>query len=316
VTSPALLDADSYRQLAELVESEPVHDEVSLVVVNNPVPAPAPSAAPAAEFHERDWAYMVRVLRPVPDVIGADGDSVGFVDARNRNGRRGPELVAYLASRPDRRANVELIKENLWWDEITANMTAPRDKTRHVTSDQTVSSLVYRARAVIGKERAIEHVNGWWCLDPRIASDVELLADRLHFAQTHRAPWAVLRDGLNLIAGEPFTASKSYSWASATGHLRAVHETVSDVAVLAARHAIAEARPQDALWACDQALLANPVNEFVLQEAFRVEASLDNLDGVRRRFQALSDQLRSIGDEPDPSTLDAYHALLQRRRSA
>ncbi len=271
---------------------------------------------PATEFAERDWTYMVRVLRAEPDVIDPHGNIVEFVEARNRNGRRGPELIAFLASRPDRRATVELIRDNLWWDEITANANRPRDERRRITSPQTVSSLVYRARAVIGKQDAIEHLDGWWRLDARIVSDVELLADRLHFAQNHRAPWAVLRDGLGVITGAPFQGSRSHEWASATGYLRTVHETVSDLAVLAARQAIDESRPDDALWACDQALLANPINEIVLQEAFRVEASLNNLDGVRRRFQALSDQLRGLGDEPDPTTLDAYHALLQRRRSA
>ena len=315
ITSPAMLDADSYRQLAELIESEPEHDDHSLVVVHSPPPA-APNAVPAAEFHERDWTYMVRVLRAEPDVIDRDGDIVKFVDARNRNGRRGPELIAYLASRPDRRATVELIRENLWWDEITDNVTRSRDERRPITSLQTVSSLVYRARSVIGKQDAIENVDGSWHLDARIVSDVDLLADRLHFARNHRTPWAVLRDGLELIAGEPYRGSRSHDWASATGHLRTLHATVSDLAVLAARQAIADSRPEDALWACDQALLANPIDECVLQEAFRVEASLNNLDGVRRRFQALCDQLRGIGEEPDPATLDAYHALLERRRSA
>ena len=285
----------------------------------------APPVADPGPYREPDWEWMVRLLGRKVVVVDRADDKIVFVTETNRNGQLAPELLAFLSFRTDRSAAVDEIRDALWAAKITANLKktaglnpAEREQARRrgdgLVSEETARRLARAARQYL-RDDVLVYDGGLWTLGPQVVTDIALLEHRLDYAQIAPADvaWPVLRDALAQISAVPFADSALEVWADASHTTMRVHEVIGEAGVVAAQLALELGRYDDGLWACDQAQIANPINEQVEVLAYDLEAARHNFDGIRHRYQAMITRLDAIHDEPDPATQSRYNKYMLRR---
>lgn len=303
IATPAVLDTATAAAIDEL--AQPVEPAPALISIKSVEPV-EPS-----EYQAPPWSYCVRVMRGDLDVIDTNGDVINFVKNKNRNGRRAPELLAFLHQQPDHSASLDKIREALWHDVVFADSgTAP--------TDDTVRSLMYKARTPIGKDLAVTLNNGNWQLDPdHITTDVTLLRHRAEHVKHNHDDWPQLAELLKGIKGVPFQGSRSWEWAQAFNHFPRVCRDIRVAASIAATAALEASRYDEAMSICDQALLANPCDEHLAQVAYGIDGARGDFDSIRQRHAALVNALSAAdGDEPHPSTIERYNQWMSQRRTA
>jgi hypothetical protein len=73
---------------------------------------------------------------------------------------------------------------------------------------------------------------------------------------------------------------------------------------------------QGATWGVEQALLSNPVDEWVTRIGMRVDAASGNKTGLKRRYDSFIEALARLDLEPEDETVTLYHHLTGRPQTA
>ena len=304
IATPAVLDATTAAAVDELTGAEPTPALVSI----KPTEASEPSA-----YEPPPWTYCVRVMRRDLDVVDTNGDVVTFVKGNNRNGKRAPELLAFLHQQPNNEASLDEIRNALWHDVVFAD-----DPKRPPASDDTISTLCYKTRTPIGKDLAVTHSGGKWKLNAEhVTTDATLLRHRADHAKDNPAEWPRVAELLKSITGVPFMGSRSFEWAQAFAHFPKVCGDIRTAASIAATAALDADCYDEAMWICDQALLANPCDEMLAQIAYDIDGARGDFEAIRQRHTTLIYALRAgDSEEPHPSTVERYNQWMSQRRTA
>lgn len=321
IINAAGLAPDELHRVDDLLRHEPDTVKAAMTTRRDTAqPSLTPEAQPehTAEPHEEPpWERCVRIFAD-HRVETRDGDVISFRHGDNptvvsRNAQRGPELVAYLALRPDRSATLHEIADHLWWGQRI--------------SDQTIHKFVSGTRRVLGGARYLSQADGnddtrrRYTLATTVVTDHELLDRVLNYARTvaDTAPdlaIAALRPHLEHIETKAFRdhhlGAGLAEWANAHRVIDRVEQTVIEAALLAAQ--LYTTRPDDtdldsARWAIDQALNACPTNEALTRAAMELEAQAGHPDAATRRYHALNTHLIRDDLEPEDETVDLHRRI-------
>lgn len=280
-------------------------------VTDETVPTPA-SEPPGSD--DLAWDYRVRVFAD-HRVETRDGEPISFrygdPGVPNKNTHRGPELIAYLALRPDRSASADEIRDHLWWGR-------PVNK-------RTVGNLISGTRGVLGGPEYLSRAegdpgHGRYRLAPTVVTDADLLARTLAKARGNvdndpEAALALLQAALADIEAPAFRADHMGAglaeWAAANRIVDRIQQPVIEAALLAADLATRHPDHTDtALSALDAGLLACPANEALTRAAMRLEADAGRHDAANSRYQALATDLIRDDLEPEAETTDLQTQLM------
>jgi nucleoid-associated protein YgaU len=272
-----------------------------------------------APYEEPAWDYRVSVFADLR-VETPDGAAIPFreadnPDTSNRHAHRGPELLAYLALRPDRAATLHEIAEHLWWG-------------RRI-GDRTVANLISATRSTLGGRSYLSHADRetdhHYQLAPTVVTDHALLSQALDYARAVAdtaadLALAALQPHLATIRAKPFRdrhlGSGLAEWAAASRLLDQIEEAVIDAALVASRlHTTGNGHgPDNALPVIDQALTACPTNELLVRTAMELETQAGRAHAAERRYQALAVDLARDDLEPEDETTELRRRLTSRRR--
>lgn len=262
------------------------------------------------------WSHRVSIWDDHA-VHRADGTALSFrygdPGVPNKNTRRGPELISYLAHSPGRSASELDIAQHLWWQSQIAR--------------SSVDKLIYGTRKVLGGPEVLSHLTEErrYRLADTVVTDAQVLSHALRWARraapTHPdEALDVLRDLLDQVRAIPWRTGYAgqgiSAWAWAHRVYDKVEQTLIDAAVLAADLSAgrgAEGLPE-AIHLLDCAARACPTNEPLVRAAMTYEARLGHRDAVNYRYIALAQRLAADELEPDEETVRLRASLLERNQ--
>ncbi len=300
ITLPAVLPTRS--ELAAVLRLSAAASQAPLPPVtaaDEVLPDPA-SELPAAGPVE------LRLLRPVPDLVGDVADNVA------------PEVVqvtAYLALH-SYRATTEQLRD------VLGNYQ--RDVSR---AAKTVHNAVSKVRAALGPERFPHAVGGRpYGLDCSVSCDwlrfieIAAIGRSLERAGRPREAIEALRQALELISDDgPPCSDRSvigrYSFLDAEQFLveleTAVVHAAHQMALLAITHRPSPSSLADAAWAIRKGRVVAPESEPLCEAALRLAAASDDEDGIESEFYKAVDAVDELGlgEEVDPRIESLYNGL-------
>ena len=245
-----------------------------------------------------DAAVEVRVLGPV-EVAGA----ADFVTAKAE------ELVVYLALHRNA-VDIDTLHEVLWPGQ------APSAGRLHTT--------VYRARQALGEApNATPYLpkanQGRYRLSSEVGSDLARFHEHLSRARSDPAhPAQELRAALELVRGQPLSAtSADYAWA--TNEVHAIEQDISDAAHRLAELYLEQDQPEEARWAAERGLLADPYSELLYRDLMLAAAAVGNtteIHATMQRLRQISDFDAAANDADDlldPATTQLFATLTRQR---
>jgi LysM repeat protein len=255
-------------------------------------------------YAEPDWMWKIAVLGR-PTLFNEHGRPVSFTEGQpNRNGARGAELVAFLAHRPERKASIAEVTQSLWH-----NHPLPKGGT--------VDQLIVRTRLVT--KGAVERNGDYVVLAANVVSDSELFTERYTHAAANpnrEQARSTLREALATITGTPFAETRIYEWAIDHRIVDDIDSKIAHAVGAYVEWSIDAADYESAAWAVEQALLSNPVDEWVTRIGMRVDAASGNKNGLKRRYDAFIEALARQDLEPEEETVALYHQLTGRQQTA
>lgn len=247
---------------------------------------------------QADGCVEVCVLGPV-DVVGA----ADFASAKAQ------ELVIYLALHRNA-VDVDTLHEALWPGQT------PSAGRLHTT--------VYRARQALG-----DAPDGTPYLPKanqaryRLSSEVgtDLARFQAHVSRARSDPGQAARElhaALELVRGQPLSAtSADYAWA--TNEVHALEQDISDAAHRLAELYLEQDRPEEARWAADRGLLADPYCELLYRDLMLAASAVGNtteIHATMQRLRQISDIDTGANDADDlldPATTKLYANLTRQR---
>ncbi|MFZ4810611.1 MAG: hypothetical protein ACOYL9_04630 [Ilumatobacteraceae bacterium] len=270
--------------------------------VDRSLPIAAPSTVvtlPLDPFEEAPWSLVVRLLGPVGV---SDRDGVDVIFERGK----ALELVAWMVGH--RGASTRSAARAALWE------LDVRDATfSNVVSDAR-RALARTASPPAGDEWIGRTLTEHLPLHPLVVSDADLLRARLDGARgrSPREAIAVLRPGVELIAGMPFTGT-DYLWPDAEGITSSLVVLATSAAAELARQHLALDDIEGVFWATGRGLAVLGGHEELIALRMRAHATRGNLAGVRHEWEfyerALDADPWSSGD-PSPTLLSLRRELL------
>jgi two-component SAPR family response regulator len=119
-----------------------------------------------------------------------------------------------------------------------------------------------------------------------------------------------LGKALALVRGEPMEDCH-YWWLNGAA-LEGIRARVTEVAEHLAITELYHGRPDRAIWAISQGLLADPHAETLYQLLMRAEAECGNTYGIHQTYQRWVRRLDETGTVPAPLTSTLYRELVER----
>ena len=266
-------------------------------------PIPFPVRHGRDPFDEPAFAVDVRLLGPVAvgPSPGEDWDDVAG---------RTLELLAWLATRtgpePARRAIADLWPGRGEGAAQSFNHHLALARTRLGSHDGEL--LVPMPTAERFRVAAA------------VTTDLARLDRRVQWAAraSDASAMSVLRDGLALVRGRPFTARSGFEWAHADQLVFRAEQLVVDAAHRLALLALGVRDPNGAVWATAAGLRGRPGDETLYQLRMKAFAAMGNQASVRLAMNELCTELQDLAglDEPSDETAELYEQLMGRGRSA
>lgn len=221
--------------------------------------------------------------------------------------RKALHAVAYLALRPERRADKDELMEAIWPE---ASAAAIRRNFHPVLSDarRTLSGGISGHNPIVFNQ-------GIYALDPETDWEVDVERFRRRIAagrelrSTDREAALATWESAWKLYGGPLLAGSEAPWiVSGRQDVRrdylALLKDLGDLAVELER-------PADALDAYRAVLLEEPYEEHLHVAVMELYARQGRRDLVRRQFVRLQDLLKELDVEPLEETQSSYHRLMR-----
>lgn len=300
------LGPEAARMTAKLIE-QALHDPEQLVQLPDDEPTTIDLAVNEPDEQDTSPAHdltvepttEVRVLGPVA--------IVGAVEPFRTN--KTIELIVYLALRRSG-ATADTILEALWPGQ------QPRPARLYTEASRARRAL---GTAPDGSPHFPDAELGRY----RLADSVALDHDRFKSAvgAARRDPDSAidhLRRALLLVRGVPLSATATeYSWA--TNEFYALAQEVVDAAHDLAQLSLAAEQYDDAIWAAERGLLADPLAEVLVRDIMEAAAATGNTSRVHAAMNRLRRAVSGEADANDaddwlhPETLNCFRRLIQPR---
>ncbi len=292
---PVTIDVAAFESVTDLLESiepcAPVVEVQRVPTVHVPVVR--------ATFVEPDWDLLVRMIGQV-EVVSPDGRTAQFVRSKSL------ELIVWMAlhrERPTRSG----ARADLW--EVGVRSA-------------TFANVVSEARRALAELQIPADGEDWigrtltddLPLNRRIVTDGDLLRARVEAARglPHAAAIEVLRPGLELVTGLPFS-SPCFAWVDAQGHTSSLVLLATGAATELAQHHLALGDVDGVFWATGRGLTVLAGHEELIALRMRAHAARGDLAGVRLEWEqyerALAADTWSAG-EPSPKLVSLRHDLV------
>lgn len=248
-----------------------------------------PEVVPSAS-QEAGKPTAISVLGPLRITAGGSELTGGLRKAR--------ELLAYLAVHPDG-ASGERISADLW----------PESTPRHSVAQRTLALRkareMLRTATARPAARFITLTGDRYRLNPALI-DVDLwqfdaALTRAQGTTSEDEQLTALRQVAELYRG-PLADGAGYEWVedyAEHARRRAVDTLARIAAILQLRE------PEQALRALETAIEHDPYNEAVYQEIMQIQVGLGRPDAAHRTFALLRTRLASLGQTPDPASIQA-----------
>jgi hypothetical protein len=251
------------------------------------------------QFQEPEWSVMVRVLGQV-EVVSCDGEAVTF------DRSKGLELAVWLSQHRERPTRAAA-RTALWDVEVRP---------------ATFANVVSDARRAMARVIAPPHGEEWIArtltedlpLHASVVTDAELLAARVEAARScpHDAAIEVLRPGLELITGLPFSGT-NYLWTDAEGHTSSLVLLATGAAIELAHRYLSVGDVDGVFWATGQGLKVLNGHEELIALRMRAHAQRGDLAGVRHEWESYERALAAdpwAAAEPAPKLVALRRELL------
>lgn len=262
------------------------------------------AALPAPETPlPQPGVFEVRLLRPIPDLVGDLPDQVPSAALR---------LIAYLAAHGGK-ATTNRLRDALG--------SYRQDDSR---ASQTIWHAATQARKTIGAERIPRAINrehysladdvtcDWtrFELMARIARAAELVGDHDRAIET-------LTEALGLVEGPPASETNHFSWIEREQLLYAIERTVVDSAHRLFDLSLAERSFDRAAWALEQGRLLSPDDGELRRDAMHLAAERGDDGELAAEYAAAGAAVESLGlgAEIDDATDRTFARLASRRPS-
>jgi DNA-binding SARP family transcriptional activator len=232
--------------------------------------------------------------------------------------RRALEVLAYLASSPDRQASRDELEADLWADRSPAAIK----RNFHPTLSHLRRGLqggTARGAPAAGRESPLRLIDGVYSLDPelgwwidleeleRLAAEGRRLAEEgrdREAAAAWEAGWRLYRGRFLEGTNEPWVAARLET------HQRRYLALLQELGAAYERLG----RPAEALDAYRALLAEDPLQERIHLAVLRIYGAQGRRDLVRRQYERLSELLREeLGEEPLDETTAEYHRLMTER---
>lgn len=240
-------------------------------------------------------AVEVRILGPV-EIIGAE----------KLRTNKAMELIVYLAMHRSG-TDADTLMEALWPDQEprTARLYTEASRARKALGTAPDGTL-YLPEAELGRYRLTEAV----ALDyERFTASVAAARREPARAEDH------LRTALSRVRGVPLSATATeHAWA--TNDVYRLSQEIVDTAHQLAQLYLQHGRHQDAVWAAEQGLSADPMAEVLVRDLMEAAAVTGNMARVQSAMGRLRCQATEDGDTNDaddwmhPHTLETYERLV------
>lgn len=246
-------------------------------------------------------AVEVRILRPVPDIIGLDSDPFA------RDAARVVELLAYLTLHGGR-ASIDAIAEALF-----PRSPAPSRSTR-------AENVAAAARTALGSKSAsplLVRRGRELAVDPVVTSDWRRVERALAAARL-ASPDAAERlatSALGLVDGPPFSGVVAgYAWARAESLDEVIAAELVDAAHRLATLSLASDDIARAKWAIGRGQVVNCESEILARDLMTALDAEGDRRGMRTAYSELERALERIGgNEPSIETRALFEALDSER---
>ncbi|MDP8931168.1 MAG: bacterial transcriptional activator domain-containing protein, partial [Actinomycetota bacterium] len=283
-----LADIDLLVEGAKAPPTAPIeeHEDIpAAAVVNLPPP-------------DQTATVEVRILGPV-EIVGATGPCPT---------QKAEELIVYLALHPSG-ADGDSLMEALW----------PKEPP----SPGRLRNEVSRARQTLGhgpdREAYLPHAShGRYQLSEQVRLDHDRFRAHLALARDDDQATVQLRAALELVRGRPLqTSSRGYGWAQ--HYIYPIEAEIVDAAHRLAQAYLEAGPPQQAMWAVERGLRADPLSETLYRDWMRAADAAGDTAQVhaimdRLRQRVAEDARRDDGDDHlHPDTVATYHELTTRR---
>lgn len=266
--------------------------------------------APPAESGDDEARGARRPRRPRyevwVDVLGPV-EITGWAEPVGRRPKL-EELVAYLATHPERPVMAERLRCAVW---------AESD----VSSKTFVQALSRARRCLGGQVHLPEASAGSYHLGPGVGCSWERFKELAAAAGRARPTDAVelWRQALDLVRGEPFdcVARGTYVWAWSEQLVYEMQVAITRAADALGSLALAADDPDLALWATRRGLVAMPAQLSLFDWEMRVAAHRRDLDGLNLAFDArrrAEQGLDPLAEVP-PETVELYERLMAEARA-
>jgi nucleoid-associated protein YgaU len=187
---------------------------------------------------------------------------------------------------------------------------------------KTVWNLIANTRRAFGALSdgtpimpAADRAHGTLRLDPRVTTDLVLLADVLRRSRQVSSTQAMtlLEHGLELVEGAPFDAP-GYDWAYRDQDVAAASVTIEQTVELLVVLALDAGRIDVARNAISRGLRALPGNELLYRHRMRTEHQAGNHAGVIAAYEELRSYLEDLDTTPSETTTSLYDELIRGNR--
>jgi DNA-binding SARP family transcriptional activator len=270
-----------------------------------------PAAAPVGQCAERSERPGVSVLGPVvvrwPAVVGT----------RRPTRRKLEEVVAYLATHPERPVPAERLRTAIWPLSEDERFGEVADSSFRATISRTRTAL---GMAASGRPYLPEAQDGCYQLDASFGCDWVDFAGLVDSARSAPAPEAraLLGEALALVRGAPFADAPrgAFSWAWSEQLVSAIEVAVADAAERLADLAINAGDHATARWAAGKGLLVVPSRESLYRARMRAAFEAGDIDDVEQAWTEVRRAARGLGEaeEPQGETTALYERLRRAAR--
>jgi DNA-binding SARP family transcriptional activator len=275
-------------------------------------PGPVADVAPDGGTARVPEQLGVAVLGPVVVRWPAVGGR------RQPTRRRVEEVVAYLATHPERPVPAERLRSAIW--------PLSDDERAGDVADSSFRGTMSRTRVALGaapdgRPWLPESRDGCYQLDPAFGCDWVRFTGLLRRSASAATPEAaeLLREALALVRGAPFADSPkgSYGWAWDEQLVSAIEVAVADAAERLAELALGAGDHATARWAAGRGLLVVPTRESLYRARMRAAFEAGDADDVEQAYTEARRAARGLdGSGPQAETTALYERLRRASRPA
>ncbi|MEY2422052.1 MAG: hypothetical protein QOI95_2119 [Acidimicrobiaceae bacterium] len=205
---------------------------------------------------------------------------------------------------------------------LAVNGPATADALQHAVwagrrpAKKRFANAIHELRRIVGTDHLPPSADGRYRL-VGLASDLDLLEQRLATARTADAPSAALRSALELVTGPPLTYEgrhrQHYTWVDFGNHASRLEAIIGDAAHELSTTACESGDTSTAEWAARQGLFASPTNETLVGDLIAAHVAAGDRSTATKVLTEYEGALDDMGAGEPPAH---FYELLDQSQAS